>query len=177
MYCLVCELTGEPENVQYHSAQGVIANLTDLGIYPSLNEFPFKYYNPFEWFNWFITTAPLASKCGFTIAKFCIFHFQISSVEWKLTATNVKQLYGYSNGFHQILHAALLAWRILIQHLKLVHQALVLYQNYTDSHSLITIVCTINVITECRRWLIYAEEPQDKENGIKLPFPEPVDHG
>lgn len=52
--------------------------------------------------------------------------------------------------FYQILHAALLAWGLLIRHLKLMHQALILYQNYTDSHSLITIVCTINVIPEYR---------------------------
>lgn len=76
--------------------------------------------------------------------------------------------------FYQILHAALLVWGLRIRHFKLMHQAPILYQNYTDSHSLITIVCTINVIPEYRWWHIYAEEPQDKENGIELSFPEPA---
>lgn len=70
-------------------------HLTEVGISPLVNELPFEYYHPIEQFNWFITTAPLASnltsQCGFTIAKFCIFHFHISSAEWMLTATNVKQ--------------------------------------------------------------------------------------
>lgn len=73
--------------------------------------------------------------------------------------------------FYQILYAAVLAWGLLIWPLILMHQALILYQNYTDLHSLITIVCTINVITEYGWWLIYAEEPQDKENGIKFLIP------